>query len=70
MGLQPILSNVWKMPWSSSDCLIERTTDEAAKAKFEDIVLSLQFQEVGKLPNYDKQIIKKLIGPSLIKKHI
>ncbi|MBL0382043.1 MAG: hypothetical protein JKP90_20970 [Desulfofustis sp. PB-SRB1] len=54
----------------SSDYLIEGTTADAAKAKFEDRELLLQFQEVEKLEEEDKQVVKKLIDAFLTKKHI
>ncbi len=54
----------------SGDYLLEGTTEDAAKAKFEDRELLLQFQEVEKLQEEDKQVIKKLIDAFLTKKHI
>jgi len=54
----------------SGDYLIEGTTADAAKAKFEDRELLLQFQEVEKLEEEDKQVVKKLIDAFLTKKHI
>ncbi|MBL0382490.1 MAG: hypothetical protein JKP90_23405 [Desulfofustis sp. PB-SRB1] len=51
----------------SSDYLIEGTTADAAKAKFEDRELLLQFQEVEKLEEEDKQVVKKLIDAFLTK---
>lgn len=54
----------------SGDYLIEGTTADAAKAKFEDRELLLQFQEVEKLQEEDKQVVKKLIDAFLTKKHI
>ncbi len=54
----------------SGDYLIEGTTTDAAKAKFEDRELLLQFQEVDKLQEEDKQVVKKLIDAFLTKKHI
>jgi transcriptional regulator with XRE-family HTH domain len=54
----------------SGDYLIEGTTADAAKAKFEDRELLLQFQEVEKLQEEDKQEVKTLIDAFLTKKHI
>lgn len=51
----------------SGDYLIEGTT---ADAKFDDRELLLQFQEVEKLQEEDKQVVKKLIDAFLTKKHI
>lgn len=45
----------------SGDYLLEWTTTEAAKAKFEDRELLYQFQEVEKLPDEDKVVVKKQI---------
>jgi transcriptional regulator with XRE-family HTH domain len=52
----------------SGDYLIEGTTVDAAKAKFENRELLLQFQEVEKLQGEDKQVVKKLIDAFLTKK--
>jgi transcriptional regulator with XRE-family HTH domain len=54
----------------SGDYLIEGTTEEAAKARFEDRELLCQFQEVEKLPDEDKMVVKKLIEAFLTKKQI
>jgi predicted RNase H-like HicB family nuclease len=51
----------------SGDYLIEGTTTDTAKAKFEDRKLLLQFQEVEKLQEEDKQVVKKLIDAFLTK---
>lgn len=54
----------------TSDYLLEGSTDEAAKAKFEDRELLQQFQEVERLPEEDKHVIKKLLDAFLTKKHL
>ncbi len=54
----------------SGDYLIEGTLEEAAKGKFEDRDLLMQFQEVAKLPDDDKSVIKKLIDAFLTKKQL
>jgi len=54
----------------SGDYLIEGATTEVAKATFEDRELLCQFQEVEKLPEEDKAVIKKLIEFFLTKKQI
>jgi len=54
----------------TSDYLLEGSTDEAAKAKFEDRELLQQFQEVERLPDEDKTVIKKLLDAFLTKKHL
>ncbi len=54
----------------SGDYLIEGTTKEAARARFEDRELLCQFQEVEKLADEDKMVVKKLIDAFLTKKQI
>lgn len=54
----------------STDYLMEGTTDEAAKARFEDRELLRQFQEVESLPDDDKLVVKKLLDAFLTKKQI
>ena len=54
----------------STDYLMEGTTEEAAKARFEDRELLRQFQEVESLPDDDKLVVKKLLDAFLTKKHI
>lgn len=54
----------------TSDYLLEGATDDAAKAKFEDRELLKQFQEVERLPEEDKNVIKKLLDAFLTKKHL
>jgi hypothetical protein len=54
----------------SGDYLIEGSIEDAAKAKFEDRELLMQFQEVEKLQEEDKYVIKKLTDAFLTKKHI
>lgn len=54
----------------TSDCLIEGTTEEIAKAKTDDRELLKQFEAVEKLPEDDKLVIKKLLDAFLTKKKI
>lgn len=54
----------------SGDYLLEGTTEEAAKARFEDRELLQQFQAVEKLPDEDKTVIKKLVDAFLMKRQI
>jgi transcriptional regulator with XRE-family HTH domain len=54
----------------SSDYLLEGASDEAAKARFEDRELLRQFQEVERLPEEDKLVIKKLLDAFLTKKQL
>jgi transcriptional regulator with XRE-family HTH domain len=54
----------------STDYLMEGTTEEAAKARFEDRELLRQFQEVEALPEDDKLVVKKLLDAFLTKKQI
>jgi len=54
----------------SGDYLLEGAVEEAAKARFEDRELLRQFQEVGKLPDEDKDVIKRLLDAFLTKKRL
>ncbi len=54
----------------SSDYLLEGSTEDAAKAKFEDRELLRQFQEVEHLPEEDKTVVKKLLDAFLTKKQL
>lgn len=54
----------------TSDYLMEGATEEVAKARIEDRELLKQFQQVEKLPNDDKIVIKKLIDAFLTKKKV
>jgi transcriptional regulator with XRE-family HTH domain len=54
----------------SSDYLLEGSTEDGAKAKFEDQELLRQFQEVEHLPDEDKTVVKKLLDAFLTKKHL
>lgn len=50
--------------------MLDGSTEEAAKAKFEDRKLLQQFQEVEHLPEEDKTVVKKLLDAFLTKKHL
>ena len=54
----------------TSDYLFDGATDEAAKARFEDRELLKQFQEVKRLSDEDKNVIKKLLDAFLTKKQL
>ena len=54
----------------SGDYLIEGATEEAAKGRFEDRELLQHFQEVEKLPEEDKVVVKKLLEAFLTKKKL
>ena len=54
----------------SSDYLLEGSTEDAAKARFEDRELLRQFQEAEHLPEEDKTVVKKLLDAFLAKKHL
>ncbi len=54
----------------SGDYLLEGAVEEAAKARFEDRELLRQFQEVEKLPDEDKDVIKRLLDAFLTKKRL
>ena len=54
----------------TSDYLLEGAADEAAKAKFADRELLKQFQEVERLPDADKHVVKILLDAFLTKKQL
>ena len=54
----------------TTDYLIEGDTDEVAKAKLEDRELLYQFQEIEKLPDDDKAVVKKFLDAFLTKKKV
>jgi hypothetical protein len=54
----------------SGDYLIEGATEEAAKARLADRELLEQFQEIEKLSEEDKVVVKKLLDAFLTKKKI
>jgi transcriptional regulator with XRE-family HTH domain len=54
----------------TGDYLLEGAADEAAKARFEDRELLKQFQEVERLPDEDKFVVKKLLDAFLTKKQL
>jgi len=54
----------------TSDYLLDGATHEAAKARFEDRELLKQFQEVERLPDEDKSVVKKLLDAFLTKKQL
>jgi transcriptional regulator with XRE-family HTH domain len=54
----------------TSDYLMEGAATEAAKARFEDHELLQQFQEVEKLPEDDKHVVKRLLDAFLMKKQL
>lgn len=54
----------------SADYLIEGTRDEAAKARFEDRELLRQFQEVEKLTDEDKHLVKSFLDAFLFRRKV
>jgi transcriptional regulator with XRE-family HTH domain len=54
----------------SGDYLLEGTVEEAARARFEDRDLLRQFQEVERLPEEDKAVVKRLLEAFLTKKQL
>jgi transcriptional regulator with XRE-family HTH domain len=54
----------------TSDYLLDGATDEAAKARFADRELLKQFQEVERLSEEDKHVVKKLLDAFLTKKQL
>lgn len=54
----------------TSDYLLEGAQDDAAKARFEDREFLRLFQEIEKLPEEDKTVIKIFLDAFLTKKQI
>ncbi len=54
----------------STDYLMEGHTEQAARGRFEDRELLRQFQEVERLDDDDKVVIKKLLDAFLMKKRV
>lgn len=54
----------------SADYLLEGSTDDAAKADFEDRDLLRMFKEVEQFDDDDKAVIKKLLDAFIMKKKI
>ncbi len=54
----------------TSDYLLEGAADDAARAKFADRELLKQFQEVERLPDEDKHVIKTLLDAFLTKRQL
>ena len=54
----------------SADFLLHGNIEAAAKANFSDRELLLMFQEIEKLPDEDKDFIKRVIDALLTKKKI
>lgn len=54
----------------TSDYLLEGVATEAAKARLEDRELLQQFQDVERLPEDDRHVIKRLLDAFLTKKQV
>jgi len=54
----------------SGDYLLEGAVEEAARARFEDRELLQQFQEIEKLPEEDKVVVKRFLDAFLTKKQL
>jgi len=54
----------------SADYLVDGSTEEAAKAHFKDRELLRQFQEVERLPDDDKTLVKKFLDAFLTKQQL
>ena len=54
----------------SADFLMEGSSDEAAKATFQDRELLMQFKEVEKLSDADKHLVKEFLNAFLTKKKL
>ena len=54
----------------TGDYLMEGTTGEVARARIEDRELVRMFQEVERLTEEDRVVVKKLLDAFLMKKHI
>jgi hypothetical protein len=54
----------------TSDYLLEGAPDDAARAKVADRELPRQFQEVERLPDEDKHVMKTLLDAFLTKQQL
>jgi transcriptional regulator with XRE-family HTH domain len=54
----------------TGDYLLEGSTQDVARARFEDRELLIQFQKVEKLPQEDKELVKKILDAFLVKKQL
>lgn len=54
----------------SGDYLLEGAVEEAARARFADRELLQQFQEIEKLPDEDKVVVKRFLDAFLTKKQL
>lgn len=54
----------------TGDFLMEGAADEAAKARFEDRELLQQFQEVQKLPDDEKLLVKRFLDAFLFQRRV
>jgi transcriptional regulator with XRE-family HTH domain len=54
----------------TGDFLMEGAADEAAKARFEDRELLQQFQEVQKLPDEEKLLVKRFLDAFLFQRRV
>jgi transcriptional regulator with XRE-family HTH domain len=54
----------------SCDYLLEGSPEDAARADFKDRELLRQFQEVERLPDEDKAVIKRLLDAFLMKRQL
>ena len=54
----------------TGDYLMEGAADEAAKARFEDRELLQQFQEVQKLPDDEKLLVKRFLDAFLFQRRV
>ena len=54
----------------TSDYLLDGASEDVAKAKLADSELLRQFQEVERLPDEDKYVVKKLLDAFLTKKQL
>jgi transcriptional regulator with XRE-family HTH domain len=54
----------------STDFLMDGDTQDAARARFQDRELLRQFQEVEKLPEEDKDLVKRFLDAFLFKRQV
>lgn len=54
----------------TGDYLLEGAVEDAARARFEDRELMLQFQQVEKLPEEDKMLVKKFLDAFIVKRRL
>jgi transcriptional regulator with XRE-family HTH domain len=65
-----ILQKLAQALGTTTDYLMQGTTDDLASTQLHDLELLNQFKEVEKLNNDDKQLVKTFIDAFITKRHI